>query len=183
MKKILLAMLLLVSPIVCSAQYEEEVDSAAAEADYITSICGVEFGRDYRMTKMLLENKFGTASEYTTNSQLIFYDKTYAGVFFDRLIFGFQSDGKRTYFNKCVLCIDAKNAEDAKRKRDYLHETLSKKYFMVSDIGDDKFKFYQGGTNPLDIDSWGFLIEVIHFDDYWGARLFYGPYNYVHEEF
>lgn len=183
MKKILLAMLLLVSSIACFAQYEEEADSVAAEPDYTTSICGVEFGRDYRWAKMLLENKFGAASDYTTNSQLVFDNKTYAGVFFNRLIFGFQSDGKRTYFNKCILCIDANNAEDAKRKRDYLYEVLSGKYFMTSKIGDDKFKFYQGGTDPLDIDSYGFMVDVLHFDDYWGARLFYGPYNYVQEEF
>lgn len=143
----------------------------------------MDFGTDFTTAKTFLTNKFGIESDNTENHELMFKDKTYAGVFFNYLIFGFQSDGKRTYFNKCVLCIDAKNAEDAKRKRDFLKSVLSEKYFMVSRIDDNKFKYYLGGSAPLDSENWGFYIDVYHEGSHWAARLFYGPYNYVKEEF
>ena len=79
--------------------------------------------------------------------------------------------------------MEAKNAEDAKKKRDYLHKVLSDKYFMVARIDDNKFKFYNGGTSPLNDEDWGFFIDVFHEGKYWFARLFYGPFNYVKEEF
>ena len=191
MKKYLLVFSILMFTLPICAQYnymgadsaEVEVDSAAAEPDYVTRICGVDFGADFETAKTILENKFGTESAYAENYQLTFKDKSYAGVFFDELIFGFQSDGKRTYFNKCVLCIAAKNAEDAKRKRDYLHSVLSDKYFMVARIDDNKFKFYNGGSSPICDGEWGFFIDVFHEGNLWYARLFYGPYDYVKEEF
>lgn len=75
------------------------------------------------------------------------------------------------------------NAEDAKKKRDYLHKVLSDKYFMIARIDDNKFKFYNGGTSPLNDEEWGFLIDVYHEGRFWCARLFYGPFNYIKEEF
>lgn len=150
MKKSLLSLLLFLVPGFVFAQYDSlEADTVAGELDYTTSICGVDFGTDFETAKTILENKFGMESAYAENYELRFRNKTYAGVFFDELIFGFQSDSNNTYFNKCVLCVEAKNAEDTKKKRDYLHKVLSDKYFMVARIDDNKFKFYNGGTSPL----------------------------------
>lgn len=185
-KNALLCVFLLTLPFTASAQYEElEIDSAAAdtEATTCTEICGVKFGEEFENAKSILENKFGREQAYAENYELIFANKSYAGVWFDTLIFGFQSDGTNTYFNKCVLCLTAKNAEDAKRKRDYLYQVLSDKYFMLSKIDTDKFKYYVGGTSPVNEDDFGFYIDVFHKGNFWSARLYYGPYNYVNEEF
>lgn len=184
MKKILLSLLLFLASEFAFAQYDSlEADSVAGELDYTASICGVDFGTDFETAKTILENKFGRESAYAENYELRFRNKAYAGVFFNDLIFGFQSDSNDTYFNKCVLCIEAKDAEDAKKKRDYLHKVLRDKYFIVARIDDNKFKFYNGGTSPLNDEDWGFFIDVYHEGKYWCARLFYGPFNYVKEEF
>lgn len=54
---------------------------------------------------------------------------------------------------------------------------------MVARIDDNKFKFYNGGTSPLNDEDWGFSIDVYHEGKFWCARLFYGPFNYIKEEF
>ena len=93
MKKILLLLLLFLAPGLAFAQYDSlEADSVAGELDYTTSICGVDFGTDFETAKTILENKFGRESAYAENYELRFRNKSYAGVFFDELIFGFQSD-------------------------------------------------------------------------------------------
>lgn len=185
-KQALSCAFLLTLPFTASAQYEElEIDSAAAdtEATTCTEICGVKFGEEFENAKNILENKLGREQAYAENYELIFSNKSYAGVSFDTLIFGFQSDGANTYFNKCVLCITAKNAEDAKKKRDYLYQVLSDKYFMLSKTDNENFKYYVGGTSPINEDAFGFYIDIFHKGKFWSARLYYGPYNYVNEEF
>lgn len=86
MKKNLLAIWLLMFPAASFAQYEEEADSVAAEVYDITGICGVDFGTDFATAKTFLTNKFGIESDNTESHELMFKDKTYAGVFFNYLI-------------------------------------------------------------------------------------------------
>lgn len=183
MKKILLGLYLFIIPCLVFAQHEElEVDSAAAEIDYTSEICGIEFGTSFEATKKMLIQKFGDDYSLDGNN-LFFSNKEYAGIMFDAIIFGFQRNGFNSYFNKCVFCLYASNASEAIKKRDYLYKVLNEKYYIKSKIGEDKFKYYQGGTSPVSDEDWGFSIDVFHFDKHWSARLFYGPYNYVKEEF
>lgn len=189
MKKIFVFLLIVMISLSAHAQYDTddyiETDTVAAELgdDVCREICGVEFGTDFETAKAILENKFGREVGYADRNWLIFTNQTYAGVFFNELHFCFQGDGRNTYFNKCVLCISSKSAEEAKKNRDFLYKVLNEKYYMTSQIADDKFKYYLGGTSPTDEDRYGFEISIAKNKYDWKARVFYGPYNFVKEEF
>lgn len=167
MRKILIVILISLLPCFCSAQVVNE-------------ICGVKFGSTYAQAKEILERRFGEAdATYSTQETLFFTDKTYAGVFFDGLLFQFQAG----VFNKCVLGVYCKDATDAKNQRDYIAQKLSEKYELYHEIGSDKFKYYVGGTSPVDENEYGFMLHVNNVDGQWMAMLLYGPYNIVNEEF
>lgn len=186
MKKIIFTTLFCVISSISFSQsyYSEDADSVAEDIDDVCyQICGVNFGVSFDTAKALLRNKFGREQAYAENEELIFKNKSYAGITFDDLFFGFQSDGRRTYFNKCILFVYAKNAEDAKKKRDFLSQVVGNKYVLQTFIDSNKFKAYQGGTSPVNSNEYGFFIDVYHDREVWAVRLFYGPYQYVNEEF
>lgn len=181
------------------AQNEENRDSVTIsnfykelEAQKVTEICGVKFGTSYEDAKRILENKYGEA-EYDykhSKESLKFANKTYAGISFDAIFFLFQSDGYRTYMNGCVFAIDANTAEDAKEKRDGLYNCLSGKYYMDDGIDKNGFKYYIGGISPINENYAAFIIDIVKLDkdlakkyNPYIARLKYGRYNYVKEEF
>lgn len=200
MKRIfcLFALILALTP--SFAQNEEPMDSVALmnfirekmESQIVTEICGVKFGTSYEVAKEMLENKYGSSEyDFTHSKQTIsFKNKKYAGIIFDTIHFLFQSDGYRTYMNGCVFILDANTAEEAKEKRDLLYKRLSEKYFMVEETDKNGFKYYIGGISPLNSDDFAFVINVIKYDkelaklyNPYAARLMYGTYDYVKEEF
>ena len=178
------------------AQNEENRDSVTIsnfykelEAQKVTEICGVKFGTSYEDAKRILENKYGEAYKHSKQS-IIFKYKNYAGISFDRISFLFQSDGYRTYMNGCVFAIDANTAEDAKEKRDGLYNCLSGKYYMDEEIDKNGFKYYIGGVSPVNENNAAFIIDIVKLNkdlakkyNPYIARLKYGRYNYVKEEF
>lgn len=192
MNRILLSLMFYIISSSVFAQYDLGPDSAAiAEPDdVIESICGVDFGACYEDAKTALVSKFGYYdSEASDRNMLIFNHKTYAGIQFDRLIFGFQWNRSRSYMNGCVMLVECKTAEDAKNRRDYLARVLSKKYYLDNDIDKNKFKYYKGGTSPTDYDDYGLFIDVLKYEagvnpGYpYAARIYYGTYDYIGEEF
>lgn len=160
------------------------------EEQTVKEICGVPFGSSYEKTKEMLENKYGYP-EYNPDRTVITYKhKTYAGFTFDSIHFLFQSDGIHSYLNGCVFIMDAKSLSDAKRKQEMLYKKLSDKYFMLDDTDSNGNKFYYGGYPPTPDDGVGFSIEILKYDSElarlyspYAARLAYGRYNYVKEEF
>ena len=150
-----------------------------------TSICGVDFGSSYSKAEQILENKFGDKSYILSDkTQIVFKDKMYAGRMWSSLIFMFQSDGYRQYLNRCILVQDCSTAAEAKDVRDAIKNQMEDKYFIM-DFTNEKtgFKFYLGGENPTNPKTHGFCIDIIKYDaGGYGARVDYGPYNYVTEE-
>ena len=181
------------------AQNEENMDSVTIsnflkklEAQKVTEICGVKFGTSYEDAKRILENKYGEAEyDYThSKERLTFVNKTYAGISFDTIFFLFQSDGYRTYMNGCIFILEAYTAEDAKEKRERLYNRLSDKYYMDEGIDKNGFKYYIGGFSPINENDAAFVIDIVKLDkdlakefNPYAARLMYGRYNYVKEEF
>lgn len=166
MKRILFAVfMLLLLPCFCSAQV-------------INEICGVKFGSTYSQAKSILEKRFGEAT-ISSQDEIIFVEKTYAGVYFDDLMFQFQAG----VFNKCMMGVICKDATDAKNQRDFIAKKLEGKYELFEGIASDKFKYYLGGTSPVDGNDFGFLLHVRKLEDVWYAILMYGPYDIVKEEF
>lgn len=200
MKKIfcLFAFILALTPLF--AQSDEPLDSVALmnyfreklEAQIVTEICGVKFGTSYETANEMLENKYGRPEyDYTHSKQTItFKHKSYAGINFDTIHFLFQSDGYRTYMNGCVFILDANTAEEAKEKRELLYKRLSEKYYMEDRTDENGFKYYIGGISPVDVNDAAFVINIIKYNkelaklyNPYAARLMYGTYDYVKEEF
>ena len=157
------------------------------EKQTVKEICGIPFGTSREKAKEILENKYGIPDLLSDKEQIVYKFKSYAGITFDRIIFLFQSDGYRSYLNGCVFILEAKSVIQAKEKRDLLYYTLRSKYDMYTSEDKNGFKYYMGGYSPVSSYLPGFLIEILKFDSGLGtqysARLMYGRYNYVKEEF
>ena len=58
---------------------------------------------------------------------------------------------------------------------------------MKNDVDDNGNKYYYGGNSPVSFWDFGFHIDIIKYDNRssipYAARLMYGRYNYVKEEF
>lgn len=156
------------------------------ERQTVREICGIPFGSSYEKTKEVLQNKYGTSSFLSDKTKIIYENQTYAGISFDDILFLFQSDGYKSYLNGCVFILKAKSLKEAKEKYDYLYRVLSRKYEIEEGTDDNGNKFYYGGHSPIPYGGWGFTIEIIKYNtsaDSYAARLMYGRYNYVKEEF
>lgn len=194
MKKLFISLLFLLIPFIASAQYYE-ADSVAEDpsdaellekfyAQVITKICGVEFGDSYNNAERILENKFGEKDYLLSDrTQIVFKNKLYAGIYWNYLGFEFQSDGNKSYFNRCILVQECKTAAEAIKKRDAIKEKMEDKYDIEKRKDEDGFLSYRGGMNPTNPFLSGFVIGIIKLEngDFCSA-LMYGPYNYVEEE-
>lgn len=157
------------------------------ERQTVTEICSVPFGSSREKAEEILENKYGTSSYLSDKDKIIYNYKNYAGIAFDEIIFLFQSDGFNSFFNGCVFILDAKNLTQAKEKRDLLYNKLRYKYDMKSGTDKNGIKYYIGGYSPVFRYDSAFVIDIIKYDNNpntpYAARLMYGRYNYVKEEF
>ncbi|MBR2777343.1 MAG: hypothetical protein IKD75_09620 [Prevotella sp.] len=157
------------------------------ERQTVKEICGIPFGSSYENTKEVLENKYGSPSIFSDKTKIYYENKSYAGIFFDDIIFLFQSDGYKSYLNGCVFILEASSLKDAKEKCDILYRKLRIKYDMEDGIDDNGNKYYIGGHSPVPFDGFGFSIEILKYDNKarvpYAARLMYGRYNYIREEF
>lgn len=167
-------------------QISEEFDREW-ERQTIREICGIPFGSSYEKAEEVLENKYGEKSFLSDKTKIYYMNENYAGIMFDRIIFLFQSDGYKSYMNGCVFIIEATSLRQAKEKQEMLYRTLQYKYDMKEGEDDNGNKYYYGGHSPVPFDGFGFSIEIIKYENTssipYAARLMYGRYNYVKEEF
>lgn len=163
-------------------EFEEEWDRQT-----IKEICGIPFGSSYETAEKVLENKYGTSSYLSDKTKIHYKNVSYAGILFDDIIFLFQSDGYKSYLNGCVFILEAKSLSQAKEYQDILYRKLRLKYDLKDGKDDNGNRFYLGGHSPIPFEGFGFSIEIIKFDNRplipYAARLMYGRYNYVKEEF
>ena len=156
------------------------------ERQTVREICGIPFGSSYEKAEEVLDNKYGSSSYLSDKNTIIYLNKSYGGILFDRIMFLFQSDGYKSYMNGCVFVLEATSLSDAKEKCDRLYRNLSLKYDIVEGVDDNGNKFYYGGRSPVPFGI-GFSIDIIKYDNKsknsYAARLMYGQYNYVKEEF
>ncbi len=142
----------------------------------------------------MLEKKFGIA-EYISSSKLLYYKNVkYAGHDFDSVVFSFQSDGINSYLNTCVFVIDVKSLAEAIEKEKYVSETMLSRYKMLGLKDKNGYPYHTGGISPRWDGRWytfstepyeeGLHTDIIRNDkDSYFVRIYYGPYNYVNEEF
>lgn len=157
------------------------------ERQTVKEICGIPFGSSYEKAEEVLENKYGKKSYLSDKTKIYYRGEHYAGILFDKIIFMFQSDGYRSYMNGCAFILEATSLSQAKEKQEMLYKTLRYKYDMEEGEDDNGNKYYYGGYSPVPLDGFGFSIEIIKYNNRpnipYAARLMYGRYNYVKEEF
>lgn len=165
---------------------KEELDREW-ERQTIKEICGIPFGSSYKKAEEVLDNKYGEKSYLSDKTKICYNNVTYAGIMFDNIYFLFQSDGYKSYMNGCVFILEANSLQQAKDKQEMLYNKLRYKYDLKEGTDDHGNKYYYGGHSPILFDGCGFTIEIIKFDNSpsrpYAARLMYGRYNYVREEF
>jgi hypothetical protein len=156
------------------------------ERQTVREICGIPFGSSYEKAEEILENKYGSSSYLSDKNTIVYLNKSYGGILFDRIMFLFQSDGYKSYMNGCVFVLEATSLNDAKEKRDRLYRNLSSKYDLYENVDEDGNKYYYGGRPPIHYGT-GLTIDIVNISDKpkkkYVARLMYGRYNYVKEEF
>lgn len=162
---------------------------SARKRETVKEICGIPFGTSIEEARKILENKYGYSAYSADNMIITYKHKSYAGVMFDSIHFLFESDGIHSYMNGCVFILDAETLRDAEKKRDMLYEKLSEKYFMLSDKDKNGNTFYVGGYAPVG-EGCAFVINVLKYEKKiarlytpYAARLMYGTFEYVKEEF
>lgn len=167
-------------------QIFEEINSEW-ERQTIKEICGIPFGSSYEKAEEVLKNKYGEKSYLSDKTKIYYRNENYAGILFDNIIFLFQSDGYKSYMNGCVFILEANSLRQAREKLEILYKKLRNKYDMKEGEDDNGNKYYYGGHSPVPFDGIGFVIEIIKYDNRpsipYAARLMYGRYNYVKEEF
>ena len=162
-------------------EYEKE-----KERQTIREICGIPFGSSYEKAEEVLENKYGSPSYFSDRTKIVYTNKNYAGISFDTIMFLFQSDGYNSYLNGCIFVINTNSLNQAKEKRDMLYRKMLWKYDINSGVDDDGNEYYWGGRSPIPFDGFGFSIDILKYKNErnaYAARLMYGRYNYVKEEF
>lgn len=168
MKKLLFALLFCVVSLCSFAQRE---------------VCGVSFGCSYGTAKSALQNKFGVC-DYSDNNEITYYNKTYGGIFFNRLIFEFQYDSYgRSYLNSCIMGCDYSSLSEAKSRARYFALKALSKYRMEECISNKGANYYIGGTDPTNPSEYGIMVYIVTLKKGYGAAIAYGPYNYVQEDF
>lgn len=192
MKKFFILGLLCVSALCVSAQ--KEIGSPQyyrwLDSQTCKEVCGVPFGSSYERAKKILKNKYGEPDYIDTDENKIVYNyKSYGGIHFTYMAFIFQRDNYNSYMSQCVMGIDCKTIQEAKNNRDYILSIVKEKYRTWKyGIDEDGFKYYKGGNSPSGEFGEGFTIDVVKYNDpsypyKYFARIVYGPYNYVKEEF
>lgn len=166
----------------------------------VNSICSIDFGSTYEVTRRKSQKKFGTPAFYSNETTLVYDHITYGGVRFSNLVFCFQSDGERKYFYNCLFVKEVKTLDEAKSLvKEYAEEYL-KKYHLIPVNDEGENPKYIGGVSPLWNGRWYNLtmediaaVRVYVSEQYsldtekkgypYAVCIMYGPFNYVKEEF
>lgn len=149
------------------------------------SIAGVSFGSSYESAKTALTNKWGEPSFIDKNC-IGFEKVTYANHTFDNVYFDFQRDNNgKSYMNRCVFIKEAKDRNDAVNTMRHFSSVFSEKYGFIRQTGQDDEDFIlRGGKSPLGDGNYLFTIDYINYPSGgYAARIDYGPFEYVKEEF
>lgn len=175
--------------------FAQTTDSAAIweqtkAALTVREICGIPFGTDYQKAKDILYNKYGYPDYNPDRTHVVYQNKKYAGIDFESIHFLFQSNGHVSYMNGAVFVIEADNLNEAIKIQNRLKEKMEEKYnVLFSEIDENGNIIWKGGLSPVEEMTFGFMISIMKYDKSlspkhpYCVRIFYGPYNYVNEEF
>lgn len=166
----------------------------------VKNIGGISFGISREEAMELLKNKYGEPVYNPGSTVISFRNIKYAGYDFDSVHFLFQSDGTNSFFNSCIFIKEAKTQKKAVEEQENLYKVLCDKYELSKAETENGLNTYGGGISPLWDGHWYSLIDeyytALHTDiiqyesdlveiygNKYAARLIYGPYNYIKEEF
>lgn len=156
----------------------------AAVTNAQTSVCGIDFGTSYHEVEKKLEKRFGSSFvDETDDTKICYLNKTYEGIDWEYMMFGFTGVVNDGYLNYCVLAKHFQTSAAAVRFREKLKRKMDVKFGNIEYKGvEDGFKYYLGGVNPFDESQYGFRIAVEKEPDgTYSAGIWYGPYDITPE--
>ena len=131
-----------------------------------------------------MEKQFGSSFvDETDDAKICYLNKTYEGIDWDYLMFGFVGVVHDGHLNFCVLAKRFQTSAAAVRCREKLKRKMDVKFGNIEYKGEeDGFKYYLGGVNPFDESQYGFRIAVEKEPDgIYSAGIWYGPYGITPE--
>ncbi len=172
--------------------------SAKAQTDSISdnslpSFAGVSFGMDYFSCKKILDDRFNQGKysvQGKINKTLEYQNVTFGGEHFDLVFFDFQLEGTTTYLSSAEFFVTypVSESESAKKQRDRLFNSYSKKYKLLKEDTDrNGYKYYNLGENPFDPNSSLVSIGILKHEGEDGTPLLtsfvlYGPVNFIKQD-
>ena len=163
MKKVLLALALMVSSLAVSAKQDAEV-------------AGASFGASFTETLTALKGNWGEPNTQADN-KLVYLNKNFEGMKADRMEFGFQQLNGSNVLNQARVYFYCANKAAAVAKMKALVKKMEQKYAVSYDEEDGGTAFYKGGQSPLGIGSL-FTIFVSPFQGKWTCQVRYGKFTF-----
>ncbi|MBQ9558749.1 MAG: hypothetical protein IJV08_02030 [Bacteroidaceae bacterium] len=153
-----------------------------ASAQVVNSVCGAKFGSSYSQVVVSLKNVYGmTNKSFYQEDKIMYFGKTFEGIFFDSLNFHFIGTDSNRQFNEAHFVASCETEEEARDMREKLIASMSKT-FQIKRIQDDEgYVTYWGGLSPTDKSKYGFQIYIsaTGLDEYpYTLTLSFGPYDY-----
>ena len=168
---------------------QEEAFQRYIEKNGVKEIFGIPFGYPYEKVKVLLKEKMGSCDKLaTTKDCIVFTNKSYEGIMFQKISFMFQQFRNSYLFNKVILRADFKTKDEAVRLKKDIDRKLSRRYNIYRELDQGNFYFSIGGISPAlfneEMGGYAFNIEIQKYEkpkkdsSTYAVLLSFGPYIY-----
>lgn len=154
------------------ARMENPVTAGGAGVDQ------VRFGTSYVTALEDFQRLWGSP-EASDSASILYTDKTFQGIKFDRIELDFQYVDTLSYFNQARFYKFCPSKGQAIREMKILAERLGKVYSVSYDEEEGGTPFYKGGCAPVGLDDL-FTVFVAPQERRWTCQLRYGAFSYAH---
>jgi hypothetical protein len=135
----------------------------------------LKFGTSRSEALQIIKAQFGEP-DTIDGDNLIYREKSLNGYQFNKIVFGFEPEGKGGYFNQARFFITKPTRKLAVQQRDSLAKYMETDYGVSCDYEENGNKFYKGGIAPTGI---GFLFTICtqRREGHWTTELRYGAFH------
>ena len=135
----------------------------------------VDFGTSRHDALSIFKARFGEPNAIDGDN-LVYYNLTINGYYFNKIVFGFEPKQTGDYFNEARFFMVASSRPGAVADRDTLACDLGRKYSMTYDFEENGNKFYKGGVAPSGIGHL-FTLSTHLREGKWTTELRFGAFH------